>query len=261
MNEDDSEKEGTSRVSAKTRWEKLYRECRMRLESERRSSTGVGAAIFAHEIGNRLNNLSLETQLLERGLRKESHPFVQRTQSILSEVDNLNTLLKSIQSLDQDRRRLEEPLDLAEVLADVIDWELSPAVVAETAIHQEVSSDLPRVLADRTDMVQIFLHLLQNALEAAPQKDGITVRIQQASASIVLDVQDTGVGVDDNIDVFRPLQTTKQGHWGLGLAIVRYLTNQLGGTIRYVSSLGVGSTFTVTLPKSQARTRQRSPTR
>jgi signal transduction histidine kinase len=81
-----------------------------------------------------------------------------------------------------------------------------------------------------------------------PNGGTLTIREQQTGDHITLRVQDTGVGIAEDVPVFEPFITTKPGGSGLGLALVKQIIEAHGGAVTYTSTLGRGTTFTLTLP-------------
>ena len=116
-----------------------------------------------------------------------------------------------------------------------------------------------RVLADPERVGQIFINLLSNAVKFTPPGGTVTVRCEPSGDMLAFRVSDTGIGIPaDQIDtIFDPfvqvnarLTRTEEGI-GLGLAISRDLARGMGGDLTVDSEVGVGSTFTLTLPLAQ----------
>ena len=99
-----------------------------------------------------------------------------------------------------------------------------------------------------------LLNLVQNALEAMPQGGTLTVRGAGMVTHVQLQVGDTGSGItaEHLSQIFEPLYTTKQEGTGLGLYIMREIIAAHGGQVAVESSVGQGTTFTLTLPRAVA---------
>ena len=120
---------------------------------------------------------------------------------------------------------------------------------------KEIDPDLPLVFTDQDKVKQILINLLSNAIKFTA-RGTITVTAQYKDQMLILDVTDTGIGIsiealDYIFDEFQQVDSssTRQYHGtGLGLPISRHLARLLEGDLIVESTLGVGSTFTVTLP-------------
>src|SRR5439155_13268658 len=109
---------------------------------------------------------------------------------------------------------------------------------------------LPPVLVDAGQLQIVFGNLIRNAREAMPRGGRLTIRGAIAEGAIEVSVSDTGVGIpsDELMRVMEPLYSTKARGLGLGLALARAIPEKNQGSLRVVSTLGEGTTFTVRLP-------------
>jgi signal transduction histidine kinase len=108
----------------------------------------------------------------------------------------------------------------------------------------------PKVSADAEWMRRALLNLFLNAREAMPAGGALSVRLRPAPDLLEIEVEDSGVGMDEATrrQLFRPFFTTRHGGTGLGLAIVKRVVEDHKGVIRVDSRPGKGSRFTLTLP-------------
>ncbi len=115
---------------------------------------------------------------------------------------------------------------------------------------RDVAPGLPRVLADRDQILQLLLNLVRNALDAMPGGGTLRLSARRAPQGVALAVADTGPGIAaaDLARVFEPYFTTKEGGTGLGLAIAQRIAEEHGGRLEAASEPGRGATFTLTLP-------------
>jgi signal transduction histidine kinase len=100
-----------------------------------------------------------------------------------------------------------------------------------------------------------LLNLVHNAMDAMPQGGTLTLRGRRNATTIQLDVSDTGSGISpaQHAQIFEPLYTTKPGGTGLGLFIVQEIVAAHDGQVTMQSTVGHGTTFTITLPLAEAR--------
>jgi len=125
-------------------------------------------------------------------------------------------------------------------------------------LNHNIESDLPKLYSDKRRLEQVLINLINNAIKFTDTGE-ITINCYQRDKLLHVDVTDTGIGISQNdlktvFETFRQIDTgldrVKEGS-GLGLAISKKLVELLGGTLSVVSELGVGSTFSVTLPFKQ----------
>jgi signal transduction histidine kinase len=111
-------------------------------------------------------------------------------------------------------------------------------------------SELPEVLCNGDQLRQVFLNLILNAIDAMSDGGTLTVRTIAGQKVAVVEVQDTGTGIPEDIraHLFDAFFTTKPTGTGLGLSISAHIVAQHGGQLDVESSLGQGSTFRVALP-------------
>jgi two-component system NtrC family sensor kinase len=122
---------------------------------------------------------------------------------------------------------------------------------------RQFGEDLPEIMGNREQLIQVFLGLMLNSIDAMEGTGVLTVTTQFAddgSGGVAVVFEDTGMGIprDDLPKIFEPFYTTKQPGrgTGLGLSICYGIVQQHGGVIRAESAIGQGSTFTVYLPVS-----------
>lgn len=182
-------------------------------------------------------------------------------------VDTLDMQLAHLTRLLEDlfaMSRLDEPelymeralLDLDQLVTRIIQ-ELGPdAARKKQQLRFDASGRLPSVLADQVDLRRAITHLVANALSYTPAGGQITVRTRLEKQNVIVEVQDTGIGIDpqDLPHIFERFyradlaRQTETGGSGLGLAIVQKIIENHSGTIDVESQLGAGSTFRICLP-------------
>jgi signal transduction histidine kinase len=128
------------------------------------------------------------------------------------------------------------------------------------SLHLSADADALRTDADR--LRAVLVNLIANAREAVRAADGVsgeglvTVGTRRATDSVVIEVTDTGTGMEAGVasQVFEPYFTTRRTGTGLGLAIARNIVEGLGGTIALTSTPGAGTVARITLPNEDTRT-------
>lgn len=125
---------------------------------------------------------------------------------------------------------------------------------AHVRFRTELGQDLPPVLASPSELREVFVNLLRNAVDAVEGEGEVVVRTRAAGQRGVVEVSDTGTGMTPEVQekLFRPHFTTKgERGTGLGLATSYAIVRRHGGDIQVESAPGAGTTFTVRLPLAE----------
>jgi signal transduction histidine kinase len=237
---------------------KLLRETRQELgDKERLAALGQLAAQLAHEIGTPLGSVSGHLQLALSG-RDVPTPLKDRLQVATRELERVSKIVRDY--LDSTRTVAPErvTVDVERVVDEALGICISAEARARIDVQKVIDGPAARAETDPGLLRQILVNLITNAVDAVPA-DGGHIRVEAASrdGAVAIAVADDGVGIapEDAARIFEPFYTTKgRGKGtGLGLAICRELATALGGRITVDSSPGRGSTFTVTLPRSERK--------
>ena len=125
-------------------------------------------------------------------------------------------------------------------------------------VSYEIQEQAKKLFADPALLKRILANLTSNAVQAMPQGGKLQIKGFQEANMIVITVEDTGVGIPDEVKpkLFTPLFTTKSKGQGFGLAVVKRIAEALGGTVTYESKIGKGTKFTVRLPARAERKKE-----
>jgi two-component system, sporulation sensor kinase E len=233
-----------------------------RIEDERTSSILLLAAGVAHELGNPLNSLTIHLQLIERKLKKlkaspDAAALADSIQVCQDEVKRLDGIIGNF--LDAIRPRPPDLVEtnLADVLGEVLAFQQRELADREIKVEAETPSDLPRVMADRSQLKQVFFNLIKNASEAMKPGGHLRIAARADDDSVFLVFGDSGGGIrqEDLVRLFQPYYTTKPGGHGLGLMIVQRIMREHGGQVGIESKEGVGTVVTLQFPRKDRRVR------
>ncbi len=229
-------------------------------DAEALSAMGTLAMGLAHEIRNPLNAANLQLHLLSRDVDKlgESAPIAtregmhKRIAIVGDEIARLGRLLTEFLELARPRGIAREPVHVTRLVDDILVLERGAAEQRGVRIVRELA-DGTVALGDAEKLKQVVLNLVVNALEAMKDGGTLTARVHSKESDVVLEIEDTGPGIDAEIavQVFDPFFTTKEGGTGLGLSIVRKIVDQHGGHVRIESERGKGACVTVRLPAAR----------
>ncbi len=229
--------------------------------SRQLAMVGQMAAGLAHEIKNPLAGIKVSMEVLmnelvlspeDKAIFAQTVGEVQRIESLLKNLLNYARTPRPVFSMINLNQQLENARNNATLLLK------SPEYAATNSKGLEFVSNLdpalPMIMADPSQMQQMILNLLLNAMEATPAGGTITLSTRPGrGGTIALIIGDTGKGLSEEActKVFQPFYTTKPKGSGLGLAITRRLVEEHHGEIEVASVLGQGTAFTITLPVEQ----------
>ncbi len=225
-----------------------------------RTVTGL-AAMLAHEIKNPLSGIRGAAQLLEASASDDDRPL---TRLIMDEADRIVKLVDRMEVFSDERPVEREPVNIHVVL-DRVKRLAQSGFGRGVTIHEDYDPSLPPVLANRDQLIQVFLNLVKNATEAIAGsgdgeitlttafRPGIRLSVPGTSERVGLPlefcVRDNGPGVPEDLlpHLFEPFITTKTNGTGLGLALVAKIIGDHGGVIECDSQPG-RTVFRILMP-------------
>ncbi len=225
--------------------------------TDRLASIGRLAAGVGHEINNPLAIIDQKTGLMEDLM------------SISGDFENKNIMTESLQVINQSVGRCkaithrllgfarqsavtDEDVQINQVIKEVLVFLENSMIHSRIKPHLQLDNDLPLVKSDHLQLQQIFLNIINNAIDAI-EKDGvITIFTHPVAGEVRVVIQDDGPGIPEEIvpRIFEPFFTTKETGkgTGLGLSITYGLIKKLEGDVTVRSHAGQGTAFTLTFP-------------
>jgi signal transduction histidine kinase len=240
--------------------EALFESQRQLGQSEKLAALGQVAGAMAHQIGTPLNSISgyIQLMLQEGNLQSKDRD---RLKIIESQLDRLADSIKKLLSFTRQPEPQLRPLDINEVLEELIHLSEPWLHARNINLLSSFSSNLPAVLGDPMHLQTLFLNLITNALDAMPQGGQLTIQTRQVQSQTSLEknggwveisISDTGIGITEESKkrIFDPFFTTKKigEGTGLGLAICEQIIKEHSGRLEVESEVGKGSTFFVRVP-------------
>ncbi|MEJ2492404.1 MAG: ATP-binding protein, partial [Desulfuromonadales bacterium] len=217
---------------------------------------GQMAAGLAHEIKNPLAGVKVSLDVLsdELDLQPEDKDLFAR---VINEINRMEKLLKNLLNFARPPQPQFDLVDINHLLENTLKnvQITAPGINGhKITFLSELSDNLPRVEADSSQLQQIFLNILLNAIDAIETEGTITVQTAiEENDRIRIEIIDTGKGMSEASleKIFSPFFTTKSKGNGLGLSICKRLIEQHHGTIEVTSQPDQGTRFTITLPLLQ----------
>jgi len=231
------------------------------------ASVGEMAAGVAHEINNPLAviyeeaGIMLDTLNPEFQRELELDDFRERLAAIAEATIRGRKITRQLLAFSRKDEPNPVDLDINELVRHCLFIKETEFSVSNIEVHTDLADDLPPIPADRNQIEQVLLNLLNNARDAIDGKGHVTVQSHLANDTVKIRVSDDGCGMSQDLmeRVFFPFFTTKgvgKGT-GLGLSISYGIVKGLGGNIEVESRLGQGTTFIITLPMARPSSRFR----
>jgi two-component system NtrC family sensor kinase len=223
------------------------------VQSEKHAAVGKLAAGVAHEINNPLTGILTFAEELHEDLGEDT-PAREDAAVIIRETMRCRRIVRDL----LDFSRQDQPDRQLTCIGPIIDRTLG-LVANQASFHdirfrRELEDCRLRIKVDPNQIQQVLLNLIINSRDAMKGKGNITISTGEQGNRVVLQIADRGCGIPDEQleQIFEPFYSTKgeQGN-GLGLAVVRSIIEQHGGKIRVESTVGQGSSFSISFPGHQ----------
>ena len=229
--------------------EKLVEERTKQLkDSERLAAIGQTAGMVGHDIRNPLQAISGDLYLIREELR--SMPKSEAMEESVEAIEENTAYINKIVSDLQDYTRPLTPNIVEVNIKDLINSTLIVANIPENIKTEVTIQENLSLKVDPIYLRRALTNLTTNAVQAMPNGGKLTIKALSNKDRTIISVKDTGVGIPEEAkpNLFKPLFTTKSKGQGLGLAVVKRLTEALGCTVTFESQEGKGAKFIIELP-------------
>lgn len=219
-------------------------------DAERLAAIGATAGMVGHDIRNPLQAITGDVYLAKTDLAstiesEEKKNALESLDEIEKNVVYINKIVADLQDFARPLKPNVEETDLKRVINELLQKNGLPENVRVI-----VKVETEKIVADSTFISRIMYNLVNNAVQAMPKGGKLTIRTYKEANNTVISVKDTGVGIPEAVKgkLFTPMFTTKSKGQGFGLAVIKRMTEALGGTVSFESQEGKGTTFTIRLP-------------
>ncbi|MCX8013720.1 MAG: ATP-binding protein, partial [Rectinema sp.] len=220
------------------------------IQSEKLAGIGTLVSGIAHEINNPLGGI-LGTADLMLPETPEGSILREYTEDIIRYAQSAAEVIRDLMTYSRKTRTTAEPVNIISILENSLKMAMR-GIDFGTIVVRKQYDKVKEILASPTELQQVFLNLIINAVQAMSGDGILTLSARQEEDDIIVTVQDTGRGIEkENLDkIFNPFFTTKEpgAGTGLGLSIAHHIITRAGGRILLDSQEGKGTTFTVILP-------------
>jgi signal transduction histidine kinase len=229
------------------------------VQAERVAAWRELARRLAHELKNPLFPLQLTVENLVRARQQNPEQFDEvfreSSRTLLAEISNLKGIIGRFSEFSKMPQPQLRPVQVNEVVSGVTQLfraQFEAPGRAKIECTMQLDACVQPVLADAELLHRAISNLMLNAMDAMPQGGTLTLRTRNEADTAVIEIADAGSGLtrEECERIFTPYYTSKQNGSGLGLAIVQSIVSDHGGRIRVQSEPGLGTTFSIELPRN-----------
>ena len=231
------------------------------LQTEKLSSLGRMAAGIAHEINNPLGGILLYgTNILKK--IPPNDPVHHGLEVIVRETNRCKGIIQKLLEFSRDNKPDKYLTDLSQVIQRALEILDNEFRLSHITVSKEFCEEMFPLLLDHDQMVQVFVNLFLNSIQAIDDVEGGWIKVESALDAcgdhIRVSVEDNGCGIEpEHISkLFEPFYSTKSTGTGLGLSVTYGIVQNHGGSIRVNSTPGKGTRVTLALPISQVEDSQ-----
>jgi signal transduction histidine kinase len=234
------------RIAERTR--ELQESQALLLQQEKQAAFGLLAAGIAHEVGNPLAAISSLVQMMNR--RELDDYMHERLGMVDDQLRRIQRTLRELVGFSRPASKNVASCDIHEVIDEALNVAKYYKRKKGRQIVTHYADGAPSVLVVRDQMVQVFLNLVLNALDATEEGGTIDITTCMADGRLEIVLRDDGHGIaiGDQSRLFEPYFTTKPTGTGLGLFVCRNIVESAGGQIELLASSAEGTSFQVSLP-------------
>jgi PAS domain S-box-containing protein len=226
----------------------------------RMTTMGELTASLAHEIKQPISAAVTDAKTCLRWLGRDVPDVPEAREAasrLVKDVTRAADIIGRVSLLFKKGALQRELVDVNELIREMIILLRSEANRYSISIRTELAEDLPKVMADRVQLQQVFMNLMLNGIDAMKETTGgveLTIKSEADDGQLLISVSDTGAGLPpEQMDlIFRAFFTTKDNGTGMGLPISRSIIESHGGRLWAADTSGRGATFQFTLPTTLA---------
>ncbi|RLJ20496.1 hypothetical protein DJ031_05595 [bacterium endosymbiont of Escarpia laminata] len=223
----------------------------------RLATIGQMASVLTHEMRNPLASIKLALSGLRGSASLEDREH-RRVDLVLGEVDRLDGLLSETLDYVRPVRLSAKPVDMNRLLSKVLKQQEPLLGEKGILLKHEGCSECTAMRVDETQIHQVLLNLIKNAIEASPQGGEVGTSLRHEGNELIFEITNGGEPLSEEVmgRAFEPFFTTKPKGTGLGLGLVKRVVEEHGGRVTLASNVGIGTRLTLTFPFRTALTKR-----
>lgn len=217
---------------------------------------GKLSATLAHEIRNPLSALKLNLNYLKMSEEEFDPEVIECLNSCVEAADRIQDLIENTLEFSRTPTRDDKEVNINEVTVQAIDILMGTAKKKNVDIISDLDEKLPHIIFNRNKILQVFINLITNAIDASERNSMIKLRsYQNSKKDVIFEVEDNGVGIGEDAKekVFMDFYTSKRSGTGLGLSVCKKLLEEYDCEIDFESAENKGTTFKILFPKKTTK--------
>jgi PAS domain S-box-containing protein len=226
-------------------------------DAERLAAIGATAGMVGHDIRNPLQAIIGDVYLAKGDVNSlpqdDSKTSLQESLTAIEKnIEYINKIVADLQDFARPLNPRVEKIDLNSIINDLLTKNGIPDNIKRRV---KIAKETQTLTTDPAYLKRILGNLISNAIQAMPEGGRLTINTTGKDDNTVITVQDTGVGIPENVKpkLFQPLFTTKSKGQGFGLPVVKRMTEALNGTVTFQSETGKGTKFIIQIPTNNKK--------
>ncbi len=201
-------------------------------------------ASFVHEIRNPLFALKLNLDYLNMA-ENLSNDVKDSVNSCIEAIDRIQYLVDNILNFSRKPKEQFHYCSLNDITNEAIELVNGYAGKIKCDIIKEMDDNIRQIYFNKNKLLQVFLNLIINAIEASPEKQPVVIRTFEKNSNIIWEVEDYGSGIrdEDKDKIFSDFFTQKKDGTGLGLSICKEILSEINACVDFETEVGKGTKF------------------
>jgi len=225
------------------------------VESHKLRAIGNLTAGVAHELNNPINNIILTAEMLKESYNElAEEECMDMVNDLVAQGERAHKIVNNLLDFARESETKSEYIYINKLINETIQLAKNQIKLSKIKVETSIHKNLQPLYGDRKLLIQVFLNLFINAIDAMPDGGKLSIKVskKQRAGFISIQIHDTGCGIPDHIlsSIFNPFFTTKPTSkgTGLGLSVSKGIIEKHGGHIEVESKADDGTSFTVHLP-------------